>query len=136
LPEDEGVGLEAADRATADEWAEQALKGAEAADHGNFYCRAGRAAFVIDASGAMNVCSLLPRPGARPLEAGFARAWDQLVRYVEDAPPASAECRSCDAAAYCGRCPAWSLTETGTLTEPAPYLCRVARARKARYGPR
>lgn len=135
LPEEEGVGLEAADRAAADEWAEQALKGAAAGAPGNFYCRAGRAAFVVDASGAMNVCSLLPRPGARPLEAGFAEAWSRIVRYVEEAPPASAACRSCDARAFCGRCPAWSLMETGTLTEPAPYLCGIAKARRARFGP-
>lgn len=135
LPEEEGVGLEASDRATADEWAEQALKGAASGAPGNFYCRAGRAAFVVDSSGAMNVCSLLPRPGARPLETGFAEAWNRVVRFVDEAPPASSACRSCDAAAFCGRCPAWSLMETGTLTEPAPYLCGIAKSRRARFGP-
>ena len=26
------------------------------------------------------------------------------------------------------------MMETGTLTEPVPYLCEIALARKARYG--
>ena len=135
LPEDEGVGLEASDRATADEWAELALKDGASPGRGNFYCRAGRAAFVVDSSGAMNVCSLLPRPGARPLETGFAEAWARVVGYVDEAPPPSAACRDCGVAAFCGRCPAWSLMETGTLTEPVPYLCGVAKARRERFRP-
>ena len=132
----ECLTLEATDRASADDWAEVALKGPAAPAHGNFYCRSGRAAFVIGPSGEMNVCSLLPRPGARPLESGFAEAWRQVGRFVEDAPPAAPACRACEALAYCGRCPAWSMMETGTLTEPVPYLCDIARARLERYGRR
>lgn len=29
--------------------------------------------------------------------------------------------------------PAWSSLETNTFTEPVPYLCDIAWARKARY---
>jgi radical SAM protein with 4Fe4S-binding SPASM domain len=128
------VALEATDRASADDWTEVALKGTGVGGHGNFYCRSGKAAFVIDPAGEMNVCALLPRPAARPLEIGFSEAWKQVYRYVEAAPPAASECRACDALAYCGRCPAWSMMETGTLTEPVPYLCGIARARIERYG--
>lgn len=134
LPAEDCVVLEADDRASADDWAEIALKGSGAGAHGNFYCRSGRAAFLIGPAGEMNVCSLLPRPGARPLETGFAAAWKQVGDFVEAAPPASIECRTCEALPYCGRCPAWSMMETGTLTEPAPYLCAIARARLERYG--
>ncbi|MEN6561034.1 MAG: radical SAM protein [Acidobacteriota bacterium] len=136
LPAEEGVGLEAADRASADEWIELALKGAAAPAHGNFYCRAGRAAFVVDAAGRMNACSLLPRPAARPLEIGFRAAWRSVCAFVDAAPPASPVCGDCEARAFCGRCPAWSLLETGTLTEPVPYLCGIARARRERFGTR
>lgn len=134
LPAEDCLTLEATDRASADDWAEVALKGAAAGGHDNFYCRSGKAAFVIGPSGEMNVCALLPRPAARPLEAGFTEAWNEVCRFVETAPPAAAECRACDALPYCGRCPAWSMMETGTLTEPVPYLCAIARARLARYG--
>ena len=128
------LALEASDRASADDWAEVALKGPAATDRGNFYCRSGRAAFVIGPSGEMNVCSLLPRPGARPLRSGFEEAWKQVGCFVEAAPPAAEACRTCEALPYCGRCPAWSMMETGTLTEPVPYLCGIARARLERYG--
>ncbi len=128
------IALEATDRASADDWAEVALKGPAAPAHGNFYCRSGRAAFVIGPSGEMNVCSLLPRPGARPLGSGFAEAWRQVGRFVETAPPPAEACRACEALPYCGRCPAWSMMETGTLTEPVPYLCSIARARLERHG--
>ena len=134
LPPADCIALEATDRASADDWAEVALKGPATAAHGNFYCRSGKAAFVIGPSGEMNVCSLLPRPGARPLRSGFAEAWRQVGRFVEAAPPAAVACRACEALPYCGRCPAWSMIETGTLTEPVPYLCSIARARLERYG--
>ncbi|HSQ79258.1 MAG TPA: radical SAM protein [Candidatus Bathyarchaeia archaeon] len=133
LPAGDCVELEAADRASADDWAEIALKGGGAGVHENFYCRSGRAAFAIGPAGEMNVCSLLPRPGARPLRTGFAEAWSEVRAYVKSAPAASPECGACEALPYCGRCPAWSLMETGTMTEPVPYLCAVARARLARY---
>jgi len=133
LPAAEGVRLEAAGGASADEWYEAALKGPAAGGRANFYCRAGRAAFIIDSAGEMNVCSLLPRPEARPLETGFSDAWNQVCRFVDAAPPASPECLGCGDLAYCGRCPAWSYMETGTLTEPVPYLCEIARARTERY---
>lgn len=134
LPPADCVELEAADRASADDWAEISLKGSVAAAHGNFYCRSGRAAFAVGPAGEMNVCSLLPQPGPRPLQTGFAAAWREVRAYVESAPAASSECRSCRALPYCGRCPAWSWMDAGTLTEPVPYLCAIARARLARYG--
>ena len=52
---------------------------------------------------------------------------------MDSAPPPAAQCRSCEAVAYCGRCPAWSYLETATLTEPVPYLCEIAFGRKEIY---
>ncbi|MDP2996854.1 MAG: radical SAM protein [Bryobacterales bacterium] len=97
-----------------------------------FFCGAGKNSFVITASGEMNACIDLPRPAARPLECGFARAWDQVGRFV-DSVPASAVCSSCELDPVCPRCPALSLIETGDLMAPVPYLCEIA---TARYGPR
>ena len=99
----------------------------------NFYCQAGKAAFVINPRGEMNACIDLPYPAARPLEIGFRAAWEQVQRFVEDAPPLAPLCMACDARAYCPRCPAWSQLESGTLAEPVPYLCEIARARQERY---
>ncbi len=133
LSAEDGVALEASDRASAHEWTEEALRESTESDD-NFSCHAGRSAFVVNPAGQMNACLVLPQPSAHPLETGFPCAWKQVQEYVDSAPPAVAECRTCDMRAYCGRCPAWSMMETGTLTEPVPYLCEIARARKERYG--
>jgi radical SAM protein with 4Fe4S-binding SPASM domain len=127
------VELEATDRASASEWTEAALREASRGPDCNFYCQAGQAAFMVNPQGKMNVCIDLPLPAARPLEIGFPAAWEQVRRFVDDAPSLSPLCLTCDARVYCPRCPAWSLLESGTLTEPVPYLCDIARARKERY---
>ena len=132
LPARESVALEAADRASANELMEAALREPPADNAGNFYCHAGKSAFVVNPTGAMNACTLLPSPGARPLESGFNAAWQEVQQYVDAAPPPSQTCRQCNVRVFCGRCPAWSLMDNGTLTEPVPYLCEVARARQER----
>jgi radical SAM protein with 4Fe4S-binding SPASM domain len=128
------IALEMTDQASAHEWIEAALRETAASLHNSFSCQAGKAAFVINPLGEMDLCLVLNEPAARPLETGFAGAWKQLQQYVDAAPPVASECCACEALAYCGRCPAWSMMETGTLTEPVPYLCEIARARKERYG--
>jgi radical SAM protein with 4Fe4S-binding SPASM domain len=130
----DGLSLEATDRASTHEWTEVALRGTAADSRNNFSCHAGKASFVINPAGEMNICLVLDQPAASTLEAGFPGAWQQVQHYVDSAPPASSQCCACDALAYCGRCPAWSMMETGTLTDPVPYLCEIALARKARYG--
>ena len=128
------VALEATDRASAHEWTQAALRESSEGNDGNFYCQAGKAAFVVNPSGEMNVCLDLPLPAARPLEIGFPAAWEQVQGYVDSAPPLAPLCLACNARVYCLRCPAWSYLETNKLTEPVPYLCEIARARKERYG--
>ena len=127
------IALEATDLASLSEWA--GIEGRESAilQDGNFYCQAGKAAFVVNPAGEMNVCLDLPFPAARPLETGFFEAWEEVQRYVDSMIPASSACLACAVRAYCGRCPAWSHMETGTFTEPVPYLCEIAHRRKEWY---
>ncbi|MHC1728433.1 MAG: radical SAM/SPASM domain-containing protein [Syntrophobacteraceae bacterium] len=129
----ECVELEATDRASANEMSEAALRVPPSDKDDNFYCKAGKVAFAVNPSGDMNACLILPAPGASTLESGFQAAWTQVGRYVDSALSPSPVCLSCDARVYCGRCPAWSLIETDTLTEPVPYWCDIAKARKKRY---
>lgn len=129
----ECTALEASDRASAHEMIEAAIREPSGKNESNFYCQAGMAAFAVNPSGEMNTCLELPQPGAKTLEVGFRAAWEQVGRYVDSAPPHSLTCRSCDVRALCGRCPAWSFMETRTLTEPVPYWCEIAQARKERY---
>jgi radical SAM protein with 4Fe4S-binding SPASM domain len=129
----ECVALEATDRASASEWMEAALRESSLGNDHNFYCQAGKAAFVVNPQGEMNPCLDLTQPAAHPLEIGFRAAWGQVQRFVDQAAPLARLCLTCDARTFCPRCPAWSQLETGTLTEPVPYLCQIARARKKRY---
>ncbi len=127
------VALESADRASASEWTEAALRESSLGIDGNFYCQAGKAAFVVNPYGEMNACIDLTQTAARPLDIGFRAAWEQVQHFVDSAPPLDSACRACDIRAFCPRCPAWSMLETGTLNKPVPYLCEIARARKERY---
>jgi radical SAM protein with 4Fe4S-binding SPASM domain len=134
LSASECVELEATDQASANEMREVALAGTPAQNENNFYCMAGKAVYAINPCGEMNACQLLPLPAARPLEEGFEKAWAQVTQFVDSSQAPSPVCLSCEVGIYCGRCPAWSLNETGTLTEPVPYWCEIARARQERYG--
>lgn len=96
----------------------------------NFYCLAGQSAFTVTPEGNMNACISMESPAARPIENGFSYAWEQVKKYVDDASPLSPICRECDSLEYCPRCPAWSLIETKTTSEPVQYLCEIARHRK------
>jgi len=127
------ASLEATERPAAGERTEPGPRGPHAVKASNFYCQAGKSAFAINASGEMNPCLNLSKPAARPLDTGFRAAWEGLQRFVDDAPPLGSVCLACDMRGYCARCPAWSAMETGTLTEPVPYLCSIARERKERY---
>ena len=131
----ECVELEATDRASATDWVEAAQRESDLGNHENFYCQAGKAAYVINPYGEMNPCIDLTHPAARPLEIGFDAAWKAVQSFVDTAPPLHADCLACDARGFCNRCPAWSEMETGNLNEPVPYLCEIAFARKERYQP-
>lgn len=133
LSAEDCVVLEATDRASANEWTEAALRESPMLNEANFYCQAGKAAFAVTPSGEMHACLDLALPAARPLEIGFRQAWQQVQRFVDGAPPMAANCLACEVRTYCPRCPAWSALETGTLTQPVPYLCEIARARQERY---
>ncbi|MBT3230929.1 radical SAM protein [Candidatus Uhrbacteria bacterium] len=133
LSASECVALEASDRASASEWSEVAMHETSLGKDCNFHCQAGRTSFVINPMGEMNACVDLPLPAARPVEIGFRHAWKQMLDFVNSTPPVSDTCLSCDARAYCPRCPAWSQLETGTMTDPVPYLCEIARERKRLY---
>jgi radical SAM protein with 4Fe4S-binding SPASM domain len=133
LSASECVALEATDRASASEWTETAMRESTPGHDRNFHCQAGRTSFVVSPLGEMSACVDLPFPAARAAEIGFRRAWEQVRNFVDSMPPVSATCLGCDARAYCARCPAWSHLETGTMTEPVPYLCEIARERKRHY---
>ncbi len=127
-----GLDLEAEDRERRGLPAAEGRRTPPPANAEAFYCAAGQASFVLDPSGAMHVCLDLRQPGARPLEVGFEAAWAATRAFVAAHNELGAECAACDVRAWCGRCPASSMIETGTLTEPVPALCELAKLRAAR----
>lgn len=129
------VAVEGADRKPATNSAYERRSSGALDDVGNFFCRAGKASFHINAVGEMSVCMDMTEPAAKPQEVGFAKAWASVQHFVDTVPAAASECFSCSARKHCPRCPAWSLLETGTMTEPVPYLCEIARARRNRHDP-
>lgn len=131
----ECVKLEATDQASAHEWVEAALRASAGDTDKNFYCFAGIVAFVVSAQGEMRPCIDLRCPGVNPLKSGFKAAWERINAFVDSGPPMHQTCRNCTARTWCPRCPAWSMLETGTLTEPVSYLCEIAFARKKKYAP-
>lgn len=128
------VELENTDSASATDWTEAAMRDAAGSNDRNFYCHVGQAIFFINSSGQMNACIDLPMPASRPLEIGFQAAWKSVQQFVDSAPPLAEVCLHCEARSFCPRCPALSDLETSTLTEPVPYLCEIAFARKELYG--
>lgn len=127
------VELEATDRASAVDGLEAALRNPAENSEENFFCLAGKASFVITSTGAMTVCLDMNSPAVDPIESGFQSAWKQVQSFVSHAPPVADTCLLCEARNHCPRCPAWSLMETNTLTDPVPYLCAIAHARKDYY---
>jgi MoaA/NifB/PqqE/SkfB family radical SAM enzyme len=128
----ECVALEADDRVFTEKM-KAVLLDADLRRARNFSCDAGTTSFLVNSQGEMKTCFNLPVPAPRPLETGFRTAWKDLQAWVDSAPPLAPVCLACDAGAYCPRCPAWSASETGTLSEPVPYLCEIAHALKGRY---
>jgi radical SAM protein with 4Fe4S-binding SPASM domain len=129
----DSASLEDTERLAADERIEAALRDPHASNPSIFNCQAGKSAFAINSSGEMNPCLNLSLPAARPLDTGFRASMERLLHFVDDAPPLGSVCLACEMRGYCPRCPAWSAMETGTLTEPVPYLCNIACQRKERY---
>jgi radical SAM protein with 4Fe4S-binding SPASM domain len=129
---EETVDLEMKDEKARENLVKRAAAGdAEDLRRGAFYCSAGKNTFVIGATGDMNPCIDVCLPRARPTEIGFLPAWEQVKQFVASAP-VSETCAACELNRYCHWCPAWGLTETGSLTSPVPYLCSIAEERRKR----
>lgn len=127
------IELEGIDDNSATDWSKEAIRKSSLSDNCNFDCSAGHSSFVVSSQGEMNACIDLPFPAAQPLKVGFKTAWEQVQHFVDSAPSRSPHCIVCDVRTYCERCPGWSQLETGTLTDPVPYLCEIAKERKMRY---
>ena len=106
------------------------LNGTEDDKNDAFYCQAGKSGFWLTWDGRMTPCGLMSEPVVYPLETGFEEAWEELKKAVGKIPPCW-ECKECDKKDDCFYCPARLKLETGQYDKPAPYLCEIARLRRA-----
>ncbi|OPX44815.1 antilisterial bacteriocin subtilosin biosynthesis protein AlbA [Ruminiclostridium hungatei] len=93
-----------------------------------FRCQSGKTGFWLTWDGRMIPCGLLDTPSARPLETGFEKAW-QLLKEGCGRVPKCSDCEACAIKKDCISCPGRLMSETGSFTRPAEYLCESARYR-------
>lgn len=89
-------------------------------------CRAGRSSFWLTWEGDMLPCGTMNVPPAKPLEVGFAAAWQQ-VREFTAGIRMPAECSRCTLRENCGVCAAICKGETGSFDCRPDYVCRLTK---------
>jgi radical SAM protein with 4Fe4S-binding SPASM domain len=97
-------------------------------------CRAGRGVCAISPTGEVSPCLLMPLRVGSVRESTFEELWrthpsDELedLRSIDEQD--FSECRGCEIAAYCNRCPGVALGEAGSLTGRPLSACRHAAVR-------
>lgn len=88
-------------------------------------CAAGRSMFEIDWTGTLYGCTNLRGVWARPLEEGFAAAWQAVHAGVREVELPS-ECGACVYAPICVACPA-SHEQNGSTAHCNPIYCERTR---------
>lgn len=97
-----------------------------------FKCPSGKCAFWVTWDGRMTPCSLMNEPFALSFEKGFDIAWKELQQ-LSLTVPVCEECAQCELRDHCMTCPARLLSETGSFTKTAKYLCELAKLKKSYY---
>ena len=110
-----GASTDALSVAVTEKLEEQAQKNAEARlREGRFldpnrkpatYCKDYRLGYWVVWNGMMRFCSFMDEPNIPVREVGFPAAWQRLLQYEEELEWPE-ECKSCDKAKLCTRCPA------------------------------
>jgi len=90
------------------------------------WCRAGRSSFWISWEGKMTACGMLDFPlQTNPFEESFRECWLRITEAVRNTEVLHG-CRDCEKREFCRPCVAMIYTETGTVDQKAPYLCRMS----------
>jgi radical SAM protein with 4Fe4S-binding SPASM domain len=120
----------------------QELEGSLAAEHlladfpaeGPGLCKAGKGVCAISPVGDVSPCLLMPLKIGNIRERPFVELWrDEPCQELDSLRSIQREdfleCRDCELAAFCGRCPGVALGETGSLTGRPPSACHNAAIR-------
>ena len=98
----------------------------------SLFCDAGLNTYSILWDGSMVACIIdddPDRPIGRPLEEGFAAAWDKLLAFREG-KPLPEECKTCPVFGECGCCAVHHRVESGAYDARARYVCDFSRRMK------
>jgi MoaA/NifB/PqqE/SkfB family radical SAM enzyme len=87
-------------------------------------CRAGSTSYWMTWDGKMLPCGMMPGPSVRPLEIGFAAAWEQIRKATAEIRMPK-ECATCSNRKMCAVCAAICVTETGGFEKKPEYICRM-----------
>ena len=90
-------------------------------------CRAGSSVFWVTYNWDLRPCGMMTTPSVSLMDMGFAQAWEE-IHTARQQIITPAKCTSCPIRNTCDRCAAIYYAETGSYSEPAPYLCEKARA--------
>jgi radical SAM protein with 4Fe4S-binding SPASM domain len=97
-------------------------------------CNVGKSSFVIDPTGEVRPCAMLPMVVGDLTKQSIREIWDtsELLRMVRSIRWRDLhECAECDLRPWCVRCHGSALSEDGDLLGPSLIACENARARKA-----
>lgn len=97
-------------------------------------CKAGKGICAISPVGDVFPCLLMPLRVGNVREQAFEELWrtdpSEDLRYLRSIRKEDlVECRDCEIASSCNRCPGVALGETGSLTGRPPSACRHAAIR-------
>lgn len=89
-------------------------------------CRAGRSTFWVNWEGHMTACGMVDFPVVKtPFVQSFRDCWQELTEMVRSTPVLRG-CAGCEKREFCNPCVAMIYSETGTVDQPAPYMCQLA----------
>jgi radical SAM protein with 4Fe4S-binding SPASM domain len=97
-------------------------------------CQAGKGVCAISPVGDLFPCPLMPLRIGNLRQQSFEELWrtqpaEELVYLRSIRREDLTECRDCEFASFCDRCPGVTLGETGSLTGRSPSACRHAAIR-------
>ncbi|HJW88442.1 MAG TPA: SPASM domain-containing protein, partial [Dehalococcoidia bacterium] len=96
-----------------------------------FTCGAGQNTFHIDASGRLQLCTMVREPSYDLTRGTFREGFYQFIpSLISRKRTKPSQCQVCSYRGLCQMCPGWAQLETADLEEsPVPYLCQVAHLR-------
>lgn len=89
-------------------------------------CSAGMDSFAVTYDGYLQGCQMLDTFRTDAARLGFSEAWETFPQTVR-LPPPHPDCLSCGLQSLCASCPAFRLSETGSVGGKPDYICETTR---------